>query len=131
MGFHPKTGIILMGFCWKLDFIKWFGIRFGLFWVWICGRIWLFYDTSRVWFFGLSLTETLEVSGSLLVARITKSRPSWGSRLVVTRALSSLLPWFDSCESRLLAVWLLLLPRPLWVEWVFLVWLLELIFVTS
>ena len=35
-------------------------------------------------------------------------------------ALVSLRPWFDSCESRLLAVILLLLPRPLWVEWVFL-----------
>ena len=33
-----------------------------------------------------SLTETHEVSGSPMVARITKSRPIWGSRLVVTRA---------------------------------------------
>ena len=76
--------------------------------------VWLM---SRAVMLDSSLTETHEVSGSSSVARKTKSRPVWGSRLVVSRALCSLLPWFDPCGSRLLAALLLLLPKTLGVEW--------------
>ena len=57
----------------------------------IGGWIRLFHDFVEGLILDPSLTETHEVSGSPLVARITKSRPIWGSRLVVSRALCSLL----------------------------------------
>ena len=65
----------------------------GLFLIRALEGLWFFGFGSLVVVEGLifdpSLTETHEVSGFPMVARITKSRPIWGSRLVVARAMGS------------------------------------------
>ena len=43
----------------------------------VCGRIMLFMLCRGLGFLSSSMTETIEVSGSFLVARKTKSRPKW------------------------------------------------------